>query len=125
MKLQSAIKPRAIRCIGLLASLWFSSGALVSAQDAGEKAKIDALIHRVETTTDAQFIRNGSSYDSKAAAKFMRGKWHAREKDVHTVSDFIDQVATVSSTTGQPYLIRFKDGHQVKCADFLRSQLKK
>lgn len=90
-----------------------------------EKAKIEALIRHVENLKDAMFIRNGSEYDAKSAAKFLRGKWQAKEKEILTASDFIAKAASVSGTTGKPYVIRFKDGRQVKCSEYLAGELKK
>lgn len=90
-----------------------------------EKGKIESLIHQVEALQGAKFIRNGKSYDSTDAAKFLRGKWDSKAKEIETAEDFIQKVASVSSTSGQPYLIRFSDGHEVKCGDYLRGLLKK
>jgi len=92
---------------------------------ATEKEKIEALINNIENLKGATFVRNGSDYDAKTAARFLRGKWHAHEKDVKTATDFIDKVATVSGTSGKPYMIRFKDSRDVKCADYLKDELKK
>lgn len=91
---------------------------------AAEKGKIEALIHQVEVLQGAKFIRNGKSYDSADAAKFLRGKWDSKAKEIETAEDFIQKVASVSSTSGQPYLIRFADGHEVKCGDYLKELLK-
>ncbi len=91
---------------------------------AAEKAKIESLISHLENLKDATFIRNGSDYDAKSAAKFLRGKWQANDKDIQTAADFIAKAATLSSTTGKPYLIRFKDGTQTKCSDYLTARLK-
>lgn len=91
---------------------------------AAEKAKIESLISHLENLKDATFIRNGSDYDAKSAAKFLRGKWQANDKDIQTATDFIAKAATLSSTTGKPYLIRFKDGTQTKCSDYLTARLK-
>ncbi len=91
----------------------------------GEKAKIEALIGTVESLNGATFVRNGSDYDAKSAAKFLRGKWQSNDKEIKTAADFIAKAASVSSTTGKPYLIRFKDGTQTKCGDYLTARLKK
>ncbi len=91
----------------------------------GEKEKIQALIKALENLKDATFIRNGSDYDARAAARFLRGKWHAQEKEIKTAVDFIDKVASVSSTSGKPYVIRFKGAPEVKCGDYLKEELKK
>jgi hypothetical protein len=104
-------------------TLGISGVAQAQAPD-NEKARIEALIRNVETLKDAKFIRNGSTYDAKNAAQFLRGKWRSKDKEIHSAADFIDKAATVSSTSGQPYLIRFSDGREMKCADYLKAQLK-
>ena len=58
-----------------------------------------------------------------AAAEFLRRKWRHREADVGSADDFIEKVASFSSTTGQPYLIRFSDGRETPCSIFLRTEL--
>jgi len=90
-----------------------------------EKGKIEALIHQIEVLHDAKFIRNGKSYDSANAAKFLRGKWDSKAKEIETAEDFIQKIASVSATSGQSYLIRFADGREVKCEDYLKELLKK
>jgi hypothetical protein len=90
-----------------------------------EKKKIEALIKHVEQLKDVKFVRNSKEYDPKTAAKFLRGKWQANEAEIKTAKDFIDKVATISSTTGKPYLIRLKDGKDTKSAEYLLGELKK
>ena len=115
-----------IQTVGRLL-LWFAVLFPLRAQDAAlsEKAKIEALIARVEKLDGAVFIRNGSDYDAKTAAKFLRGKWGRNESEIKTAADFIAKAATGSSTSGKPYLIRFKDGAQTECGVFLSTELKK
>jgi hypothetical protein len=88
-----------------------------------EQQKIEALIAKVEALTDAVFIRNGSDYDAKSAAKFLRGKLGLNKSEIATAQDFIAKAGTGSSTSGKPYLIRFKDGREVACADYLKAEL--
>lgn len=90
-----------------------------------EKQKIEALIKQVADLKDAKFVRNGSNYNADSAAVFLRRKWEANESEVKTARDFIDKVASFSGTSGKPYLIRFKDGGEIKSRDFLLAQLKK
>lgn len=97
----------------------------VQARAADEKERIEGLISRIENLKDAKFIRNGSSYDSKNAAKFLRAKWQAKDAEIKTADDFIDKVATFSSTTGRPYIIHFSTGREVKCGEYLKAELKK
>ena len=89
-----------------------------------ENEKIESLIAHVEGLKDAKFIRNGIEYDAKTAGAFLRGKWDTNKAKIKTASDFIQQVATKSSTTGKPYLIRLKDGQEHKSGEYLAEQLK-
>lgn len=90
-----------------------------------DTAQIEALISSIEGLKDASFVRNGSTYDAKTAAKFLRGKWDSHKSEIVTAADFIEKAASVSSTTGKPYIIRFNDGHEIKCGDFLKEKLEK
>ena len=56
---------------------------------------------------------------------FLRGKWEANDAKVKTARDFIDKVASVSGSSGKPYLIRFKDGREINSREFLISALDK
>lgn len=67
-----------------------------------EKEKIEALIKHLEGLKDAKFIRNGSEYDAKSAAKFIRGKWDSKEKEIKTAADFIEKAASVRARAASP-----------------------
>lgn len=103
------------------------AASFAGAQNAplAEKQKIEILIKQVGDLKDAQFVRNGSTYEPATAVRFLRGKWRANEAEVKTARDFIDKVATASGTSGKPYLIRFKDGREMKSRDFLITELDK
>ena len=90
-----------------------------------ERQKIEVLIKHVEGLKDAVFVRNGSEYSAKNAAKFLRGKWDSNKASIKTAKDFIEKAASESSTTGKPYLIRFKDGKETKSGVYLLAELKK
>ena len=106
----------------------FSSGAAETSSvvddSKSETRKIEALIKRVEQLKDAVFVRNGTEYDAKTAATFLRRKWGSNKSEIKTAKDFIEKAASVSSTSGKPYLIRKKDGTETKSGDFLRAELK-
>ena len=91
---------------------------------AAEKAKIESLLAHVGGLQDAKFVRNGKDYDAKTAVKFLRGKWDANEKKIHSASAFIKVAATRSSTTGKPYMIRLKGQTPVPCGEYLAARLK-
>lgn len=90
-----------------------------------EKTKIEALISHIEGLENASFVRNGSDYSAANAARFLRAKWGRHEKEVKTAADFIAKVASASGTSGKPYMIRFKDGQETPCGEYLTAQLKK
>ena len=92
---------------------------------AAERQKIESLIKQVGEIKDAKFIRNGSTYEISTAVRFLRGKWEANDSVVKTAQDFVDKVASSSGTSGKPYLIRFKDGREIKSRDFFLAELKK
>lgn len=90
-----------------------------------EAQKIEAIIHILENLKDAQFIRNGTSYNAIEAGNHLRMKWKYARRAVKTAPDFIRICGSTSSMSGKPYLIRYKDGHEVKASDFLWTELKK
>jgi hypothetical protein len=116
-----------------LITLILTIGGLILAVDSGiaqasglpdvEQKKIEALISGIERMTGAEFIRNGMRYNSAAAAEFLRRKWKARLSEIYSAADFIDKVASLSSTTGIPYRIRFGGGRDQLTAEYFRAQL--
>ncbi len=92
---------------------------------AAEQARIDRLIEYVQSRKDVKFVRNGNDYSCEDAARFMRGKLKSMGEHVTSAQQFIDQIASKSSTTGQPYLIRFADGKTISSAQFLGEELKR
>lgn len=90
-----------------------------------ERQRLERLIGKVAQRSDATFIRNGRSYDAATAARFLRGKWRNRDAEVCSAEDFIVKVASGSSTTGQPYLVRLRDGREIPAAVFFQEELAK
>ena len=113
------------RLLGVALAIAFAAAASGDALPAVERARIESLIAAVEKLPDATFVRNGKPYKPATAAKFLRGKWDDRAKEVRSTEDFIVKVGSKSSTTGRPYLVRFADGREITTADFFRGQLAK
>jgi hypothetical protein len=97
--------------------------AIRSELPAAERQKIEALIAIVEKLDGAVFVRNGRDYAPASAAKFLRGKWRKHAAQVLSADDFIEIVATRSSTTGRVYLVRFAGGREIPTSNFLRAHL--
>ena len=109
----------------VLAGLGFADLSVSAAPSALEAARIERLIHYVEAQHQAKFIRNGTAYSCQEAAQFLRVKYDKMGEHVGTAAQFIDQIASRSSTSAQAYLIRFADGHTVPAAQFLGDELKR
>lgn len=99
------------------------AGAAWAGVSPAEQARIDRLIAYIESRKDVSFVRNGKDYSCADAARFMRAKMRTMGEHVTTARQFIDQIAAKSSTTGQPYLIRFADGSVQSAAQFLGDEL--
>jgi hypothetical protein len=89
-----------------------------------EQARIEYLLSVVASLHDAEFIRNGKAYDSRAAADHLRTKLRAAGSRVQTAEDFIRYCAAESSVSGRPYEIRLADGRVLLAADFLTQELR-
>ena len=113
----------------LIASLLFIFAGLAvlatqaAATSQSEDIKIEALLSYIGRQTNVKFIRNGTEYDCSAAAKFLRAKLEHRRSNIGSEREFIEKIASRSSTTGQTYSIRLTDGHQVDSATFLSNRL--
>jgi len=95
---------------------------LVFSAGRSERSRIEELIAAVESA-DVTFLRNDTEHDAAAAADHLRRKWkHAGDREL-TAEEFIDKIASASSTTGRPYAIRESDGTVVAARTWLRQRL--
>jgi hypothetical protein len=97
--------------------------AAAAARSPAEDERIAYLISSVAAMSDAQFLRNGTHYDARAAAEHLRMKLGLAGSHVQSAEDFIRYCATSSSVSGRPYQIRLADGQIVPAAEFLRTKL--
>lgn len=109
--------------VAFLLVLALSSAAL-GARDAVESEKIEFLIASVEKLTAEKFVRNGTEYDGKEAAKHLRKKLKRAAGRVRRAEDFITYIGSGSSLSGKPYLIKFPDGRTLETGKYLRDKLK-
>jgi hypothetical protein len=94
-----------------------------SANTLTEAEKIEQLLSEVETVKGDVFIRNGVEYSAKDAADHLRTKLQAAGDKIATAEEFIENVASASSLSGEPYRIRLANGTEVLAADYLREKL--
>ena len=103
------------------------SGSLTFAQPAASGNDLPltvAYLIDFVADSDVAFIRNGKAHTSKEAAKHMKVKYDHFKKEIKTPEDFIRLAASKSEISGRPYLIRTKDGREMKSADWLAGALK-
>ncbi len=110
------------RRIFILLTLAFWSG--FSFSQSIEQKKIEFLLKEVENLNGAKFWRNGSSHSAKAAADHLRSKLRSAGNAVSMAKDFIEKIASKSSTSGKPYQIEFADGKKVETSAFFFQKLK-
>ncbi|HEY6050120.1 MAG TPA: DUF5329 family protein [Thermoanaerobaculia bacterium] len=94
---------RSLLAVALLATL--PGAAIAAKRPPAEQKKIDWLIEQVGQSK-ATFIRNGTGYDAAKAVSHLKFKLLMAGARVQTAKDFVEGVASSSSETGQPYLIR-------------------
>lgn len=90
-----------------------------------EDQKIQHLISAVESLSGCTFIRNGSEHTPHEAAEHLRRKLNSAGGNIHTVDDFITQIAASSSLSGEEYQIRFQDGRTLPAHEYLREELQR
>ena len=93
----------------------------IAANQQTEQEKIEAALVRIEKS-DLTFIRNGSEHTGKEASDHMRSKLKQAGDSVKTFDDFVTKVATKSSLSGKPYLVKLKDGKTQELAGWLREK---
>lgn len=95
----------------------------VTSPPLSEQAKIAALLEAV-TKARFRFVRNGIAYSPAQARRHMELKLSRSGGRVRTADQFIRYIASRSSITGRPYLVRFPDGREQPAEVWLRQQLR-
>lgn len=111
--------------------LLFLLPVFVLAGELSEEQKVFKLLQKVEDSK-LIFIRNGSNHSSVKARKHLeykynyaiKGFWFWTSSKKVTVKDFIEKIATKSSSTGKLYYIIDKTGKKVPSGDWLKAKLK-
>ena len=87
-----------------------------------ERAKIEYLIERIRAS-HFTFVRNREDHTAREAANHLSMKWYRAVNLIHSARNFIKYIASNSSFTGQPYLVKFKNGHTLPAQDILTNEL--
>jgi hypothetical protein len=103
------------------------TAAMVLAEDTRAQENADetiAYLLAFVAKSDCTFIRNGQSYTDKQAANHMQEKARYFKDQIVTPEDFIRLAASESLVTGQPYMVRTKEGKDLRCDEWLKEVLK-
>lgn len=88
-----------------------------------ETAEIKALLDHIRGLDAAYvFIRNGEEHTPEETAAHLERKWKSKS-GIRSVDDFIDQLATHSSQSGKPYLVRISNAEATPLAQWLRAEI--
>ncbi len=86
-----------------------------------ETKRIVLLLEKIEQS-EIIFIRNGTEYDAKQAAEHLHSKWN--KTSINNVQEFIEKVASTSSTTNESYKVKLKNGTIITSKEWLIEQSK-
>ena len=89
----------------------------------GEDEKIQRLIEAVRQAKGITFIRNGESHDAIAAADHLRRKYQTAGRKEMTARQFIDELASKSSVSGDEYRIKLSDGQDISANQWFSARL--
>ena len=119
-----------IRCVFSLAGVWLlllacgldPAGAGEVARRLSEPERIAALLEAVERS-GAKFVREGKEYSGVAGRRHLERKLRYARQRVKTAEDFIEGIASRSSTTGRPYQVRLPGGDKIESSVWLQQRL--
>lgn len=120
---EARFEPARRHCVALLLA-----GCVLGARaepPPAEMSRINRLIDAVAQHGDLKFIRNGKEYTAAQAADFLRGKLKWRIEKVNSMQDFMVEVGTRSTTSGEVYQVRLGDGRTMPSAEFLAQELRR
>ncbi len=87
-----------------------------------EPERIAALLNVVERS-GARFVREGKVYSGAEGRKHLERKLRHAGNRITTAEQFIEGIASRSSLTGRPYLVRLPGGEKVETRVWLRQRL--
>ena len=136
MKVSFNRKSQRLSFIGCVLLLLMTTHVLAQVIDkppvdlANEQARIAFLIDSIASLEGAVFIRNGTEHSATEAAQHLANKlaraqssFFAPAKADWTAELFIEKLATKSSISGKPYIIRFNDQSEQLAGEWLTKQL--
>ncbi len=109
--------------IFLIGNFATANGTFLPEQSLSEEAKIDLLIEAIGDLKGAKFLRNGDTHSASKAASHLKRKMRWLGGDIETARQFINEMASESSSSGEKYYIIFSNGKKVTSRSFLLEKL--
>jgi hypothetical protein len=103
------------------------AATMVLAEDTRPRETTDETIEYLlafVAKSDCTFIRNSQSYTGRQASMHMQEKRRYFKDRIVTPEDFIRFAATKSLQTGKPYMVRTKEGKELRCDEWMKKVLK-
>ena len=107
----------------LFFALFFCFTTDLYALKANEAARVDKLLTELGKQSDLIFIRNGTEHNAQEAESHLRLKLRNAGKYLDTAEQFIDKIASGSSISGKPYIVRIDGKKDEKANAFLHRLL--
>lgn len=104
----------------ILGLFWLLGSPLAPA--AGTDPEIEFLLQSV-AESEYRFLRNGEAHAGPEAADHLRKKYEYRRDRIGSAEAFIDQIASGSWLSGEPYRVQKPDGGTELTRDWLRARL--
>lgn len=127
----AASKRRTAHCIQMKSTLFsifllFTSAYAAAEPPASTKLEIDNLFTQLKTS-GCEFNRNGTWYSAAEATAHLNKKYdYLKQKNsISSTEDFIDNAASKSSVSGEPYFVKCKDTPRVESAKWFKEALTK
>lgn len=111
-----------IRNLGVYSVVVLLAYGPLFAAAAAEDSEVTYLLSWV-AESDCLFVRNGDEHPSAEAAEHLAMKYRRVRRWIDDADEFIDRIASGSSISGRPYLVRCPDTAEQPSRDWLTEAL--
>ncbi|WP_265693037.1 DUF5329 family protein [Providencia rustigianii] len=120
--LYSLLSRRFASLLVIFLTVFVTTNALALSPE--EKTRAEALLAELGKQQNLTFTRNGSGHSAADAESHLRLKLGKTEKRLKTTEQFIDNVASKSSITGEEYQVTDAQGKVTSANQYLHDLLK-
>ncbi|CAM3970218.1 MULTISPECIES: YfeK family protein [Klebsiella] len=94
---------------------------VIAKLNAYQEARINAMLDALAQKSDLIFVRNGDAHTCDEAVAHLRLKLSNTRNRIDTAEQFIDKVASSSSVTGKPYIVRIPGKNDQQARPYLHT----